>query len=53
MDFLQNRIRAAEAAGRNGDGDAVRRILDHAVAEDPTAIDRLKAAVDRLSGEPR
>lgn len=49
MDFLTNRINAAVAAADQGDGDECRRILDHAVAEDPDALRRLGEAVDRLS----
>ena len=45
MDFLKDAIdRAVEAASRN-DGDACQRILDHAVAEDPSAIARIGEAL--------
>jgi hypothetical protein len=44
-DFLKGALgRAAEAASR-GDGEGCRRILDHAVAEDPSAIGRIAEAV--------
>jgi hypothetical protein len=36
--FLREQIRAAAEAGARGDGKAVRRHLDHAVAEDPDAL---------------
>lgn len=47
-DFLKSRIAAAADAAKNGDGDKCRRILDHAVAEDPGALGRIAAAVDSL-----
>lgn len=52
MSFLQDRINEAQAAGDRGDARRCRRILEHAVAEDPTALERIKAAVDRLPQRP-
>jgi hypothetical protein len=45
MDFLKNRLDQAAASARAGDSDQTRRILDHAVAEDPDAIRRIGEAL--------
>lgn len=39
-DFLKDRLAAANNAAK-GDAEECRRILDHAVAEDPDAIRRI------------
>lgn len=36
--FLREQIKQATAASAAGDGEAVRRHLEHAVAEDPDAL---------------
>lgn len=45
--FLRDQIAKASDASARGDADAVRRHLDHAVAEDPHALDHIKAELDR------